>query len=185
MKNKTLNLLILNLIIMVLIWSVYFYIIHDTKLTSASFEQKKHEISFAMKKEQAIKNLKNKIQSNLKDGFDLKDFLVRSDQAADVVQLIEGFGPLTGTKVLTQSVSTEEAVGLPEGADFLRIVFNIEGSRSSVLKNIELVESLPYNIKMKKLSFAKSGDASSTSKWSAGVDLVLVKLKDVEAVTNQ
>jgi len=183
MKNKTLNILILSLIIAIGVWCGYFYMINQIKITSSSFEDTKHKIAFAMKKEQAVATLKNKVQNSLKTGLDLKDFLVHSDQAADVVQTIEGFGPMVGTKISTQSVSTEGASGLPEGVDFLKILFNIEGSKSSVLKSIELVEALPYNIKINTVSFAKSGDASSTSKWSSSVELVLVKLKDVEATS--
>lgn len=92
---------------------------------------------------------------------------------------------MTGTKIMMQTVSTEAAPNLPGGADLLKIVFKIEGSKSDVAKSVALVEALPYNIKINKLSFARSGDATSTLKWSAGVDMILVKLKDAEAPLTQ
>lgn len=184
MKKKTLNLLILNFVIVVAIWIGYFYIVHQVKFVSSTFGDLKNKITFAMKKEQAVIALKSKIQNNLAQGVDLKDFLVHSDQSADVVQLVEGFGSLTGSNVSTQSVSTEEAVGLGDGVDFLKIVLKVDGTKSAVLECINLVESLPYNIKINKISFVKSGEASSTARWSAGIELVFVKLKDVEKGTS-
>ncbi len=185
MKNKTLNLLILNLIIAMLIWAAYFYIVHQVSATSATFDDIKHKIIFAVKKEQAVMILKKKVEDDFKAGFDLKDFLIRPDQTADVVQMIEGFGPITGTKIVTQSVSTQDAVGLPNGVDFLKGTFKIDGQKDNVLKSISLVENLPYNIKIQKLSFVKSLDASSTVKWSASVDILLVKLKDTDNGSTQ
>lgn len=185
MKKKTLNLLILNLVITAGIWGAYFYIIHQTRATSASFADMKNKIDFAMKKEQAFANLRKKVEANFNNSFDLKSFLIRPDQTADVVQTIEDFGPMTGTKIMMQTVSTEAAPNLTGGADLLKIVFKIEGSKSDVAKSVALVEALPYNIKINKLSFARSGDATSTLKWSAGVDMILVKLKDAEAPLTQ
>ncbi len=185
MKKKTLNLLILNLVITVGIWGAYFYMLHQVRAKSASFGDLKNKVTFAMKKDQAVKDLRKKIELNFREGFDLKSFLIRPDQTADVVQTIEGFGPMTGTKITTQSVSTEEAFGMPDGVDFLKVTFKIEGAKSDVSKSIALIEALPYNIKINKLSFAKSGDASSTLKWLASIDMVLVKLKDVEVKLTQ
>lgn len=181
MKKRTINLLILNFCIAIAIWGLYFYFLKHIKETNNSLGEMKHKIVFAMKKEQAISNLRNRIQNNFKDGVDLNEFLIRSDQTAEFIQNIESFGPLTGTRIETQSVSTEEAVGFPGGVDFLRVIFNIEGQKSAVLKGINLIESLPYNLKINKLSFARSGDGTSTSKWSANLDLILVKLKEGQA----
>lgn len=178
MKKKTLNLLILNLIITCGIWAAYFYIMQNVTKTNDSFDDVKHKILFAMKKSQAIDTLRNKIKVNYDKGFDLNTFIINPDQTAEVVQNIEGFGPLTGTKVVTQSVANQEAVGLPNGVDFLKITMGIEGPKQNVLTAIRLIENLPYNTKINKLTFSKLGEASSTARWSANIDLVLVKLSE-------
>ncbi|MEI8062385.1 MAG: hypothetical protein WCG97_03785 [bacterium] len=185
MKKKTLNILVINFIGTCVIWSGYFYIIHNVNKINGSFDDIKHKILFAMKKQDAVNKLRSQVQSNASTSSDLKSFIINPDQTADVVQMIEGFGPVTGTKVSTQTVSTEESTGLPSGADFLKVVFDIDGSKQNVMNCIRLVENMPYNIKINKLIFAKTGDASSTPKWTANVDMVLVKFGDVQAPTTQ
>ena len=66
MKKKTLNLLILNLVITVGIWGAYFYIIHQTRATSASFEDMKNKINELNKLQHEQKALYLK-GSNLND----------------------------------------------------------------------------------------------------------------------
>lgn len=61
----------MNLVITVGIWGAYLYIIYQTRATSASFEVMKDKIDFAMKKDQAFANLRKKVETNFKDGFDL------------------------------------------------------------------------------------------------------------------
>ncbi len=180
MKKRTLNLLILNLIIAVSIWSLYFYFIRHIKIANDALGDIRYKVVFAMKKEQAIANLKNRVQDNFKDGLDLNEFLIRGDETAEIVQKIEGFGPISGTRIETKSVAIEPATEMPEGVEFVRIMANIDGTKTSVLKSIQLIEGLPYNIKINKISLVRSGDASSTVKWTTDIDLVLVKLKEAQ-----
>lgn len=176
MKNKTSKLVVGNLIIFILIWGVYFYMIQNIKSVSAAFKETNQKIISASQKEDEASDIKKKVEANLQKGFKLDEFIVHPDQTADVVQKIEEFGPLTGTSITTQSVSSEVGNSLPNGADFLKIIFNIEGAKPDVLKAISLAENLPYNIKINKVSFA----ASTGTKWTSTVDMFIVKMKDTK-----
>ncbi len=178
MKKQTLNILIINLIVTLVIWGGYFFWIKYIENTNSSFDEVKHKIIFATQKSDAIKRLRNQIQNDTNNGFDLDTFIVHPDQTADIVQKIESFGGVTKTKINTQSVATEESPSLPAGSNLLRIVFNINGTKENILNCIRLVEMIPYNSKITKLNLSKISNASSTDMWSANVDLIMVKLSD-------
>jgi hypothetical protein len=129
-------------------------------------------------KAEAVRKLREQVQLNSSGSFNLDTFIIHPEGTADIVQTLEAIGPSTGTKIVTQTVSTEAAPNLPAGADYLRLAFQVTGQKQNVLNCIKLFEHLPYNTKINKLSFSKTGGASSTSAWSANIDLVIVKLVD-------
>jgi hypothetical protein len=183
MKNKTLRISIFSIITLILIWGAYFYAIHYINSSLASFGEVKNKIQVLTKKAESARKLREQVQLNSSGSFNLDAFIIHPEETADIVQNLESIGPSTGTKIVTQTVSIESGVGLPEGADFLRLGFLVTGQKQNVLNCIRLFEHLPYNTKINKLSFSKISGASSTVAWSATVDLVIVKLIDSSQAT--
>lgn len=178
MKKRTLNIFIASICGFLLVWGAYFFTIYYINSTIASFSDVKSRILSAMQQADAGRKLRDEVQANSDGSFDLESFIIHPEQTADVVQALEALGPTTGSHVVMRSVSTEGGTGLSSGTDLLRLNFSIDGSKTNVLNCIRLVEHLPYNTKIYKMSFSKSGNASSTGNWFANIDIGIVKLSD-------
>jgi Tfp pilus assembly protein PilO len=184
LKSSTFKILALAAIITAGLWTFYFYQLKQITKTTDSFGELNKKIIFAAKKEVAVKQLREKIVTTSNNGLDLQAFIIKGDEATQLVQQLESFGPQTKTTITINSVSTEPSPSLPPGAEILRLDLSIKGSKTNVLNSVQLIESLPYNMKIKDFNLSRSTDSTagtSTSVailWQYKIDLQMVKLAE-------
>jgi hypothetical protein len=90
-------------------------------------------------------------------------FLVSNSDSIDFLNLVEGLAPQEGVQLSTEQVEEiQTAEGQP---DWVKIDFTFSGSREAVENFVQIIETLPYVLRVDYLSM----NLTSGSEWRAEV----------------
>lgn len=94
----------------------------------------------------ALRETKDKVSK-------LDTYFLHGDTISDFTTNIEGLGALTGTDIVTSSIS-------PKGKEDAAVTatFSVEGPFANVFQVVTLFENLPYNVEMKNVAMGFLGN---------------------------
>jgi hypothetical protein len=172
MKNKHFIFLMLALAVTGFVTCLYGYMYHMIDLSlgrtmksrlavSAITLDRNREQSFL----QAYKETATKWSS-------LQNFFINPGHIVDFIEAVESLSQESGSKVTLSSIDADNMDGAPIGKEgSLRAHLTAQGSWSSVMRALSLVETMPYKAEVSNVHANVSND-------SLGVDLVKDKPKE-------
>jgi len=188
--NKTIKILIFHALVAIVLWGAYIYFFAYIKSINTESAEIGAGIVSSQQDLVALKNLREKVKEGSDQNPILDQYVIRADQSAEIIQRLESYGAKTGVKVQTQNVTREGGNALPAGSEYLHVSLGLDGGLNGVLNYNRLIESLPFNVKISRVSFSTSQasapfDGSGalknspfSQKWNGNIDLYLVKFAD-------
>lgn len=110
----------------------------------------------------------------------LEDYMVKPGQELPIVKSIEQLAAAASLTEKTDLLGIDQSPTLTsQNKEFLHIVISTGGTFDRTMNFLSILETLPYNVKMNKVTLTAGATASSTATvWNASFDLSLVKEKD-------
>lgn len=176
MNNRNLTILILSSVCLVLgiIAAELFY---------AKTFKLENEISVLNQSVRDLELQESKVLSSrqiaspsINNAKELDQYFISDKGALDFVKYIEGLAASSG---LTSKIDVLDEVADPllaeQGKEFFKAAIRTNGTYNNSRIFLNLIESLPYNVKINRVDLRRSGDAGS---WTLLVDFSVVKTID-------
>lgn len=170
--------LIVGVVLVAIYASSFWYV--KSKIEKATYEFSKAEIEYEQKdlvheRASVVEELEPDIQR-------IESYYVGADDVVGFINLLEQKAIEQNVAIETRDVSVDAGEGLIYG-EILGISFTIKGDWNNVMQYINLIETLPYNIKTKSVDLTleendevelEEGEAPGFY-WEANVTLQVLK----------
>lgn len=181
MNNKTTQLLIVVAVLTVIACGGFYFMLHKIKATNASSQTLKNELVELQIKTLKMESLRQVAISGKDVLTQIQKFIIEAGKEVDVVQKLESLANASGLEYNTDEIAAEEYAQLAaQHKEFLHIKLTTTGSWKNTQRFMSLIENLPYNVKINKLTMTLSdGNGSQdSSQWKTQFDISLVKKKE-------
>lgn len=98
----------------------------------------------------------------------LHAFFISEEEVVSFVEAIEALGPKSGAKISLSDLSV--AAGTAKNLKWSRAHVTVDGTWSSVMRALELSETLPYDIEISGVRLSSSSSSKDQS-WDLSYDL--------------
>ncbi len=173
MIPKTLQLLIISLVTLVGacgVYGVFWYMVFLRENESRTHAE---ERARAQARVQEIQHLTTLVTDTEHDRAVLNQYVVADADVTTFLALVEQTGRDVGLVIETQSVTIENGV---DGSLFETLVlsFEVRGGYTKVIRFLELIETMPYQIGVRSVALDRTGEESALDTVWRGVFTISV-----------
>lgn len=145
-----------------------------------------NEISTENEKRQ-YENELTKVFNDTKDQRSkLSSFFIYEDKIVDFIEKVEGIGLDSNTILTLSSINADDLSSAKSGSTgFVKAHITANGSWSSIMRALILIENLPYSLSLNNIRIDSSASAdipvgkeeAKKGKWNLSLDLKVIMMK--------
>lgn len=168
MKSKSLNNIIIAVLINVVLIGVWVWLYYGVNQAKDSFDQLEKELAAEEVTETYLRTTKITLRENEISHSSLSEHFIFEDQEIVLLEKIEEMALEAGVSIDIRNFAKEDTEKV------LRIVAETQGTFSQVYHFMRLIEHLPYKIWLEEATFAELGDGeNATGIWEGRFDIRL------------
>ncbi len=151
----------------VFLWLLYTLSVYESRL----YDEKEAAVELDSRQKK-LASMEKLVEETKTARTELNQLILTEDQVVEFLTMIEGIGSALGLKVETKALTV-----LPGKGTFEEISMNLvfEGGEASVLRAIQIIETLPYHSAIDRATLSRTG--GSGTDWTADMDLRVSKFK--------
>lgn len=172
-KENSLLLLIVTVVITIVLWGVYGYALITIKTKAEDTALLSDELKQYISNEGKVNQIKRAVADTEKERTKLNTYLVDFDAVPEFAKTLEGLKDAAGlTSVTINNIADPKNNVLP-------VSFFAQGSFGGLMRLVELVERLPFNIEitrvyLNKVEVAGEENISEENTWRGVFDIEVV-----------
>jgi len=172
------KILIFSSILIVVLFVFYYFIFSDISRRNKHSSELQNTIEFQNQKDQNVLSTKREIQMAGNNIEKISNSIIAKDGDVSFIELIESIARRNGMEISIDSLSLSDDPQLTgSNLTFLNIRGGIEGGWTGNFNFLRELESLPYNIVIKKYSLTNSDDGIKLGKWQSVFEIQVLKYK--------
>src|SRR3989344_3459405 len=179
-SKKTINLIILFLIINALLGTLSWFISDKTVENTEKIVGLNNELNQQLVKEQELKTFKEIIDDTSLDREKINSYFVSTDGSVALITEIERLADISDVSIKINSVLFTEYIGdngKSENLEFLNLNLNTSSKWNNTFYFLSFLENMPYKIFIDSLNFtAKKNVDGATLNWDGAMSLRILKL---------
>jgi len=177
-KKNTLLLLVVAMMATLTLWGVYGYALMTIKAKAEDAARLSDELEQYISNEGKVNQIKRSVINTEEERRKLNRYFVDFDAVPKFAKTIEGLKDAAGLALVTINNISD-----PKN-DILLVSFYAEGSFGGLMRLVELVESLPFNIEITRVYLNKVEDVGEDSGKEEGVWHGVFDIEVVGFLTN-
>jgi len=176
MKNTHhIPLLLLAIATALFMAALYGYVWHRISLSVSQTETARAALSVEQDTKSDEQRLQQEYATSAAGRSRLDGLFIPADDAVTFIETVEGFGKVSGSPVTLSAITADPLTGAPAGTvGTVSAQVVTQGSWASVMKTLDLAESMPYASAVDNIRLDTSvpADSRATARiWSLSFDL--------------
>lgn len=175
-KTKKILIIVSIIAISVLLFDIFFIFSIYKKRDSVA--KPREDFLTEMTKESQLVLIKKIIEETSAERTNLNLCFVNNDEVVDFIKSVELISKLAGVSIEMKSVGTENSeVIRGVNVETLVVEVVIEGSWDGTFKFLSLIENIPYNTTIDRVSINKSAEETNKDgSWKSGFTIKVTKI---------
>lgn len=157
------------------ILGVYVFLFVEIKKTNEEVSTLQNQLDIEVRQDQRLRSMKQ-LLADLEEELTMIDtYFIAPDGVVDFLEELESFGRIANTSVEVTSVGIEDEEGtasLPYNR--LRVEFVSEGSWTSLVRLVSLLETLPFGVTINRSQLERLPNSTI---WQGHISFIVLKRK--------